>query len=364
VRRAVLAVASLLVLGLALPAQAAAAQQAAPAKPADKCTMKDPKLAELSGIYADKDRWYAVNDGGEKATVVVLKKDCTVERQIVGQTDPFDVEDLGRAPDGTFLLADGGDNDLERTTAALIALTPAGKSTLFRVTYPDGKHDSEALLVGANGAPFFITKNPGNAGVYSPIRQLKSPGPTPLKKVATIKLAATDTKGGPVPPAIGSRTVTGGAVSPDGKVVAVRTYTDAYLYSAPDKDVVKALSTKPVRVPLPNEAQGEAIAFEGDGSLLAASEKVGQPIQLVAKATSLVNGDAAATPPAQGSASQKPPASEAPAPAPGLASNNVEKQGIPIVPAAAVAILLVMGVLASLRWRTSRSRRRFYRTGG
>lgn len=359
-RRAVLAVT--LLLGLAIPAQAAAAESAAPAKPANKCTMKDPKLAELSGLYADKDRWYAVNDGGDKATVVVLKKNCTVERQIVGQTDPFDVEDLGRAPDGTFLLADGGDNNLERTTAALISLSPAGKSTLFRLTYPDGKHDAEALLVGANGAPYFITKEPGNAGVYSPIRQLKSPGPTPLKKVATIKLAATDTPGGPVPGKIGSRTVTGGAVSPDGKVVAVRTYTDAYLYAAPDKDVVKALNTKPVRVPLPNEAQGEAIAFEGDGSLVAASEKVGQPIQLVAKATSLVGGGA--PPPAQQSASQKPPESEAPAPAGGLASNNVEKQGIPIVPAAAVGILLVMGVLASLRWRTSRSRRRFYRTGG
>ncbi|HEV7648380.1 MAG TPA: hypothetical protein VGP26_09485 [Actinophytocola sp.] len=324
--------------------------------------MKDPKLAELSGLYADKDRWYAVNDGGEKATVVVLKKDCTVERQIIGQIDPFDVEDLGRAPDGAFLLADGGDNNLERTTAALISLTPAGKSTLFRLTYPDGKHDAEALLVGANGAPYFITKEPGNAGVYSPIRQLKSPGPTPMKKVATIKLAATNTPGGPVPGAVGSRTVTGGAVSPDGKVVAVRTYTDAYLYAAPDKDVVKALSTKPVRVPLPNEAQGEAIAFEGDGSLVAASEKVGQPIQLVAKATSLVGG--AAAPPAQQSASQKPPESAPPAPAAGVANSNVEKQGIPIVPAAGVAVLLIMGVLASLRLRTSRSRRRFYRTGG
>jgi hypothetical protein len=361
VRLAVLAVS--LLLGLTIPAQAAAAQPAQPAKPANKCTNKDPGLAELSGLWADKDRWYAVNDGGEKATVVVLKKDCTVERQIVGQVDPFDVEDLGRAPDGTFLLADGGDNNLERTTAAIIALTPAGKSTLYRMTYPDGKHDAEAMLVGANGAPYFITKDVGNAGVYSPVRQLKSPGPTPMKKVATIKLAATNTPGGPVPPAVGSRTVTGGAVSPDGKVVAVRTYTDAYVYGAADKDIVRALNTKPVRIPLPNEAQGEAIAFEPDGSLVSASEKVGQPIRLVANATELVAKEDA--PPAQQSGSQKPPESAAPAPAGDIAnsSSSVEKQGIPIVPAAGVAILLVMGVLASLRWRTSRSRRRFYRGG-
>jgi hypothetical protein len=362
VRLAVLAVS--LLLGLTIPAQAAAAQPAQPAKPANKCTNKDPALAELSGLWADKERWYAVNDGGEKATVVVLKKDCTVERQIVGQVDPFDVEDLGRAPDGTFLLADGGDNNLERTTAAIIALTPAGKSTLYRMTYPDGKHDAEAMLVGTNGAPYFITKDVGNAGVYSPVRQLKSPGPTPMKKVATIKLAATNTPGGPVPGAVGSRTVTGGAVSSDGKVVAVRTYTDAYLYAAPDKDIVKALNTKPVRVPLPNEAQGEAIAFEPDGSLVSASEKVGQPIRLVAKATELVAKQTEA-PPAQQSGSQKPPESAAPAPPGDIANSasSVSKQGIPIVPAAGVAILLVMGVLASLRWRASRSRRRFYRGG-
>jgi hypothetical protein len=35
-----------------------------------------------------------------------------------------------------------------------------------------------------------------------------------------------------------------------------------------------------------------------------------------------------------------------------------------IVPAAAVTILLVFGVLAMLRWRTDRARRWFYRTGG
>lgn len=358
-RRAVFIVA--LLLGLVIPAQVAVAQPAQPEKPGNKCAMKDPRLAELSGIYADKQRWYMVNDGGDKATVAVVKKDCTVERQIVGQTDPFDVEDLGRAPDGTFLLADGGDNNLERDTAALIALTPEGKSTLYRVKYPDGKHDSEALLVGSNGAPYFITKTPGNAGVYSPVRQLASPGPTPMKKVATIKLAATDTPGGPVPGAIGSRTVTGGAVSSDGTVVAVRTYTDAYLYAAPDKDIVKALASKPVRVPLPNEAQGEAIAFDADGSLISASEKTGQPIRTVAKAIDLVSDDKSSD---TGASSQKPPASAAPAPAPGLASNNVEKQGIPIVPAAGIAILIMMGVLASLRWRTARTRRRFYRTGG
>ena len=62
--------------------------------------------------------------------------------------------------------------------------------------------------------------------------------------------------------------VTGGAVSADGHVMALRTYTDAYVYSAPDGDVLAALKRTPVRVPLPGEKQGEAIAFQPDGTLV------------------------------------------------------------------------------------------------
>ena len=325
--------------------------------------MKDPKLAELSGLYADKDRWYAVNDGGNKATVVVLKKDCTVERQIVGQTDPFDVEDLGRAPDGTFLLADGGDNNLERTTAALISLSPAGKSTLFRLTYPDGKHDAEALLVGANGAPYFITKEPGNAGVYSPIRQLKSPGPTPLKKVATIKLAADRHAGRP-------------GAGQDRLADRHRRRREPGRQGRRGAHLHR-------RLPVRGAGQGRREGVEHQAGAGAAAERgagrghrvrgrrlagggvgEGRPADPARGQGDEPGRWRRRTPPAQQSASPKPPESQAPAPAGGLASNNVEKQGIPIVPAAAVGILLVMGVLASLRWRTSRSRRRFYRTGG
>jgi hypothetical protein len=329
------------------------------------CTMSDPRVAALSGLVADGDRWYAVNAGGDKATVMVLRKDCTVERQIVGDTDPFDVQDLGRAPDGTFLLADGGDRRLVRTTAALIALTPAGKSTLYRLSYPDGKHQASALLVGSNGTPYFVTKSAvGDSAVYAPVSRLESPGPTPMKKLATVKLSPTDTPGGPPPARTGSMTITGGAVNADGTVVALRTYTDAYLYPAPDKDIVKALAGEPVRVPLPDEALGEAVAFDSDGSLLSAPGRTGQPIRSVTGAADLA---ASNTPPAQNSqgntATQKAPESAQPRPATSFGSGQDGPQGIPIVPVFAVGILLVFAVLGFLRWRTTRSRRRFYRPG-
>ncbi|MFD1051940.1 hypothetical protein ACFQ1S_43450, partial [Kibdelosporangium lantanae] len=83
--------------------------------------------------------------------------------------------------------------------------------------------------------------------------------------------------------------ITGGAVSADGTVVALRTYTDAYLWSAPNGDIETALKGNPTRIPLPNEPQGEAIAFEPDGTLISGSEGTGQPIRAIPQATTMVH---------------------------------------------------------------------------
>ncbi len=98
-------------------------------------------------------------------------------------------------------------------------------------------------------------------GRRSVVDGLASPGPTALERVGELRIGPTTTPGGPVPVG-GSTLVTGGAVSADGTVAALRTYTDVYLFSAPDGDLARALTTTtPVRVALPNQPQGEAIAF-------------------------------------------------------------------------------------------------------
>jgi hypothetical protein len=332
-----------LVLGAVAFALPAAAQ---PAEPVDQCAVSDKRLAELSGLVADGERWYAVNDSLTKSTVVVLTKECEVERVISGPTDPYDVEDLARASDGTFWLSDTGDNDKTRKTVALIALSPEGKSTLYRLTYPDRPHDTEALLLDRNGVPHLITKDPlGTADIYRPAGELASPGPTPLEHVGTIRLSSTDTPGGPLPTIVGSVVITGAASNADGSVVAVRTYTDAYLFGVPDDDLVAALGRDPVRVPLPNEQQGEAIAFEPDGSLVSASEGTGQPIRIVAKAADLV-APKTTPPPEDGGTSDSGGGASADKPG--------GKDGLPTLPAVGVTALVVGGVFLLL----SRRRRR------
>lgn len=330
-------VAGLCLAGWATPAAAQSAQ------PVTQCAIADKRLAELSGLVADSDHWYAVNDSLSRATVVVLGKDCTVKRLITGPTDPYDVEDLARAPDGTFWLSDTGDNNKKRATVALIALTAQGRSTLYRLTYPDGPHDTEALLLDQHGVPHLITKNPlGTAGIYRPVGALASPGPTALEQVGSIRLTATTTPGGPLPGVVGSVVITGAAATLDGSIVAVRTYTDAYLFAVTDGDLVAALSRPPVRVPLPNEPQGEAIAFEPDGALVSASEGVGQPVRVVSGAADLVA-------PRSVPASSKPDAGTDTA-----ADQPGGKDGLPAIPALAFTGVLIGGVMMLM----SRRRRR------
>ena len=298
-RRAARAAAAAAVLALLGPAAALAQPSTSAVAPVEQCVVRDSRLAELSGLAADGEFRYAVGDGGRRLQVIVLRRDCTVQRVIAAAVDPFDVEDLALGHDGRLWLADIGDNDRQRETVALHELTQNGAPELHRLTYPDGPHDAEALLLDRDGTPYVVTKEAlGSSGVYRPAGPMATPGPTSLELVTRVGFNRTDTTGGPMG-AIGSTVVTGGATSADGSVVALRTYTDAYLFAAPDGDLIAALGREPVRVPLPGEPQGEAIAFEPDGTLLSASEQARagpQPIRAVPGAADLVARSSTASP--------------------------------------------------------------------
>ncbi|WP_374201911.1 hypothetical protein [Actinokineospora sp. PR83] len=344
--RAVLVALATTALAVLWPA-VASAQPA----PVDACVMNDKRLNELSGLVSDGENWYAVNDGGTKSTVYVLSREtCKVQDVISGPVDPFDVEDLARGADGTFWLSDTGDNGGKRETVALIALTPGGKATLHRLTYPDGAHDTETLLVDKNGVPYLVAKSPfGVSDVYRPKGPLSSPGPTVLEHLGSVQIEGTDTKGGPVNPIIGSMAVTGGSVSADGNLVALRTYTDAYVFSAPGGDVAAALlKGTAARIPLAGEKQGEAIAFQPDGSLVSASEGVGQPIRVVP-------GAAALAPAAGGGSTTAPKSSEgAAAAADGVQAVASEDNGLSTLPALGVTAVAVGGILFVMHRRAVR----------
>ncbi|GAA0903912.1 hypothetical protein [Pseudonocardia zijingensis] len=313
--------------------------------PEPVCALDDPRLDELSGMVVHDGGLWASSDGGRSVQVHRIDRtDCRVIDTRTADVDPYDVEDLALGPDGEIWAADLGDNERRRDTVAVVVLPERGEPRLHRLTYPDGPHDAEALLVDSHGRPFVITKEVGRpAGLYRTAEPPQGEGPTPLLPVGELALPVSDTLGGPVG-GIGTRLVTGAARSADGAVVAVRTYTDAWLFPVSDGDLVAAFNQTPVRVPLPDEPQGEALAFEPDGALLSGSEtRGGVPgeIRTVAGATALAGEPVAVAP--------LPPAPEIvpdPGPPPWLPAA--------LGGGAVVGVLLLVTAAASLRGRSRR----------
>jgi hypothetical protein len=281
-----------LVLGCSLPASAEVAA------PTAQCQISDPRLPELSGLVAVDDQLLAINDGGDQVSVFLLDAACQVADVRTAAIDPYDPEDLAVAADGTVWLADTGDNDAIRTTVALIALRPDGSTSIYRLTYPDGPHDAEALLMAPDGTPYLVTKEVlGASVVYRPASALVDGGTVAMVNVAAVNMTFTGTAGGPVGQA-GQVLVTGGAVARDGSALALRTYTDAYVWPLVGSDVPAALAAAPVRIPLPDSPQGEAISFAADNrNLVVASEGLPSDVTVVPAAAQAV---APTVPPAAG----------------------------------------------------------------
>jgi len=290
------ALGGLLTLCTAGAAAAEAADAAPYGPPSTRCEITDERLPELSGLAGAGDAMLAMNDGGDSAQVYVLDGACAVGDVRTAPIDPYDPEDLALAADGTVWLADIGDNLQERQTVALIALRPDGSSGLTRLTYPDGAHDAEALLLAPDGTPYIVTKEVlGASSVYRPDAPLADGATVPMTRVMELGFTLTGTPGGPVGRA-GQLLVTGGAVSADGQRIALRTYTDAYVWPLTGSDVAGALAGAPVRVPLPEAPQGEAITFAAnDRDLLVAGEGVPGPVTLIPASGDLAPAAASAS---------------------------------------------------------------------
>lgn len=249
------------------------------------CTIDDPRARELSGLVAVDSGYIVINDSqleADQMHIVQLDAGCRVVDVIDYPTPARDPEDLAVGPDGALWVADIGDNinsDTRRETVALWRVDLRGSRTpvLYRLSYLDDPHDAEALIFTSDGLPLIITKEiDGQAGLYLPRQPLDPDTVVVLQRVGEFVPRATGTPNrfG----TLGEVLITGAAVSPDWRRVVLRTYTAAYEWDIPDDgDVVKAITTQLPRVtPLPDEPQGEAIAYTVDGrSFLTVSDEEG-----------------------------------------------------------------------------------------
>ncbi|MFY1682713.1 hypothetical protein ACN265_14370 [Micromonospora sp. WMMD730] len=351
---------TLLVVGAATVAVPDPARAAAPAT---VCRVRDGRLTEISGMAATDSGFVMVNDGADEASrrrIFFLDTRCAVVRTVAYPSRPRDTEDLVLGADGTVWVADIGDNDRTRSTVALWKLAPgARRPVLHRLTYPDGAHDAEALLLDGAGRPVVVTKQGGSAGVYVPAGPLRAGATVPLTLAGQVRLPLTTT---PNPYSFfGRRLVTGGAVAPDGRRVVLRTYADAFEYEVTDGDVVGALTGgTPRTVALPDEPQGESVSYSRDGRwLLTVSETAGQPPgtlpTVLRYARPSTPTPAASSPPAPTAstgapAAASPGAAPAPGPRAGVGATRSLLLGVGVI---GVGLLLaaLVGVVRSRRTR-------------
>lgn len=289
---AALAVALLTVLG-------AGPVGAAPPKQLFRIT--DPRIDEASGIAIGRvspNVFYVQNDSGDRSRFFALDRvtgATTAVIEVPGVRND-DWEDIAVAPDrsgrSSVWLADTGDNRADRDEIQVIRVDEpvigagdddvtivSSAPEVWHLRYPDGPVDAESLAVGPDGTAYLVTKSVLGVSVVFRVPGEARAKVQTLERVATTTFVPTGAPGGPAA-LVGQVTATGASLSPDGSVLAIRTYTDAYLWRVADGDLAAALRVSPRRIALPRQPQGEGIAL-APGALVVDSEGTGEPVYVV-----------------------------------------------------------------------------------
>ena len=246
------------------------------APPVQVGTVADPGLSEISGIALSRafdGVIWAHNDSGGDPVVVALDRSGATLGEVTLQGGARDWEDIAIGPGpGTdhIYVADIGDNDSVRESVEILRFPepdPAESGTVdpqrLRVTYPGGPADAEALVADPSGDVFILTKV-----VLGQARLLRIPASSWVDSETVAETVGSVDVG-----LLGI--VTGADASPDGTLVAVRTYFDVYLFSG--DTVADALAGPRCAAPAPSERQGEAIALTPTG-YLTIGEGANQPV--------------------------------------------------------------------------------------
>jgi hypothetical protein len=287
--RAVHRSATVFALAVVLSPQAAA-QRPPRLELLDTAVLRAPRLIESSGIApsrrvrgvfwthndrGDEPRLYATDSAGDDLGSVLVAGAANVDWEDLGS---------GSCPDhpGWCLYpADIGDNRRARDHIVVYRLAepepPRGPGdTLRRVPlesavalrYPDRPHNAEAIAVEPSGRILIITKELLKPALVFrvPVRHAEQ-GPG---EVDTLELV------GPldlVPSLARLRMVTGAAVSPDGTLLAVRTYSTLHLFRLRGDSLPFPITpTTGLTIPVV-EPQGEGVAFIGPDRFVLTAER-------------------------------------------------------------------------------------------
>ena len=236
-------------------------------------------VAESSGLAASRRHpgvFWTHNDSGDGAVIFAIDSTgMLLGRVRVTGAENQDWEDLALGPcdDGgdCIYIADTGDNQGTREEISIYRVpepSPTDSATApaerLRMRYPNGGVDTEAIYVLPDGAIHLVSK-----GRHAPPTVYRYPGAPRADEVVVLRAVV---RLGPAPVGLPYQ-VTGADASPDGRWVAIRTYTAVQLYRVGWRGRLRPQLPNPgIDLQILAEPQGEAVAFAPDGSLFLTSE--------------------------------------------------------------------------------------------
>ena len=340
-----------------------AGQAPADADAGPEIRLEDPTIDEASGLaYSSLDSGvlFTIEDATNDPVVFALDGDGRTRARVsVPGVENVDWEDVAVALDergnAALWIADTGDAyfaEVEpdappRTAFAVIHIAEpvidldgdlepveltATDVVVYPVVYPDGRnHNVEAMLVLDSGI-YLVDKVKEATTVWAAPFPLRTDQPNTVEPVATIALPDVT------------------AATNSGTTLAIRNYTDAYVWQLHPDGLTTTLAEPGTLIPLPSQRQGEGLAFTPDGTALLLSSE-GEHAQLLEVGLP-VEARAAPAPPTP---SPTEPVVTEPAAAPEPAVDVPASVNPLIVGAAAVVALLA--VIVVVRWLVQRRRK-------
>lgn len=249
------------------------------------------QVTESSGIAHSRrnpDIWFTHNDGPDGRVFGVRTDGTLVGTWELSGVQPVDIEDIAAAPcpldDGStcLYLADTGDNDRDRDEYAvyvvrepdLMADGTGGALQLVaaqRYTYSGDSRDAEALAVLPNGEMLVITKGQEEGAELFRLPSLRRtlPGaPSSVQPAESLGLLPIDVDRK-------RDRVTGAAISPSGRRLAVRSDVGVRLFEMPSRTLI-------TECPFENAGQqGEAVDFLDETTIVMTFEAAGGQAPIV-----------------------------------------------------------------------------------
>lgn len=233
------------------------------------------ELDETSGLAVSRQNsgvLWMHNDGASPRVYAVSKAGKALAAFDLGVV-VTDIEDIAIGPGPTegrdyVYLGDIGDNDDRRRSIRICRFeepsldqkerTYARISDVeqFQLTFPDGPHDAECLMVDpVSGDIYVVSKEKKRGRVY---------------RIAGDKLVAGETSELQLVLNLKVKKVSGGDISPDGSSIILRNESDGWLWRRPEgESIVNTMATtSPVELQVrarDQDRNGESVGFDPEG---------------------------------------------------------------------------------------------------